>query len=328
MDISREDAGGVILIAADAAPPKKQSRARAPTSAGDLDAVIEKLVAFLEGQRMLGDVAYPMALGDLVKLAIGTIPKSRLIQISTNKKFTRNVIVAVKTTETDEDLLQASPVCLASDVQELSSSAALLDFTFQSATSGKGRAFSAAELKMHLRGSGNLPALFQAALKERMADDNWPPEYAWVARPQTNYIFRVADTHPPCQHEQAAPTRSENAPSTARIKPDSSATSRLNQGHRVNQGCGAPSPFSEDFIAAFERLDREQGRKNFVKLFDLRRTLPAYDRATFDVGLKELCNARRFALDSSDGNWVSLTQAERDAGLREGASLLVYCSRR
>src|SRR5690606_14417024 len=86
--------------------------------------------------------------------------------------------------------------------------------------------------------------------------------------------------------------------------------------------------FEEDFHAAFDRLNREHGSKNFLKLRDLRRALSQYSREEFDRGLNQLRRAHIYSLDSSDGNHVSLTEEERQAGIMEGGSNLVYCSRR
>lgn len=85
--------------------------------------------------------------------------------------------------------------------------------------------------------------------------------------------------------------------------------------------------FSVDFDAMFEQIDREQGLTNFVKIYDLRQRLDQYSADQFDAGLRTLRLARKYSLDSADGNRVTLTQEQRDAGIREAGSLLVYCSR-
>ena len=67
-------------------------------------------------------------------------------------------------------------------------------------------------------------------------------------------------------------------------------------------------------------------RDNFVKLADLRAALPL-SRAEFDAQLRAERLARRFTLDKSEGNRVTLTQAEKDAGVIENGERLVYISR-
>jgi hypothetical protein len=86
--------------------------------------------------------------------------------------------------------------------------------------------------------------------------------------------------------------------------------------------------FAADFEAAFDQLDRQSGLRNYLKLLDLRQALRQYSRLEFDTGLAELRRARRFALESSEGSRVTLTDEERGAGIMEAGNLLTYCSRR
>jgi hypothetical protein len=86
--------------------------------------------------------------------------------------------------------------------------------------------------------------------------------------------------------------------------------------------------FATAFRAAFGRLDRENHSINFVRLLDLRRALPQFDREQFDSGLRQLRLDEEFTLDSHEGRHGPLTDDEREAGVREVGSLLVYASRR
>jgi len=86
--------------------------------------------------------------------------------------------------------------------------------------------------------------------------------------------------------------------------------------------------FAEAFRHAFERIDRNTGSRNFVKLADLRRVLSEFSRDEFDAGLQRLRLAREFTLDSHEGLHGTLTMEEREAGVRDGGSLLVYACRR
>jgi 2'-5' RNA ligase len=85
--------------------------------------------------------------------------------------------------------------------------------------------------------------------------------------------------------------------------------------------------FPQRFDAAFAKLDGASGGHNYVTLEALRRALPDISRADFDAGLHALRKARHYTLDPSDGRHVRLTDAERDAGIREGSHLLVYVAR-
>src|SRR5262249_42119566 len=86
--------------------------------------------------------------------------------------------------------------------------------------------------------------------------------------------------------------------------------------------------FAAAFRAAFQRLDRENRSPNFVRLLDLRRALPQFERATFDAGLRQLRLHDEFTLSGHEGRHGPLLDEEREAGIREVGSLLVYVSRR
>jgi hypothetical protein len=86
--------------------------------------------------------------------------------------------------------------------------------------------------------------------------------------------------------------------------------------------------FERDFQNAFERLDVQTGKHNYVLLHDLRRALPDIPRGEFDAHLNDLRRSKRFSLDSDDGRHVRLTPDQLEAGIREANSLLVYVARR
>ncbi|MGO8748516.1 MAG: hypothetical protein ACLQNE_21280 [Thermoguttaceae bacterium] len=88
---------------------------------------------------------------------------------------------------------------------------------------------------------------------------------------------------------------------------------------------------AEDFAAAFDtafgRLDRRDGSHNFVSLVDLRRALDAWPREAFDGGLRGLRVDGRFDLAGAE-NLGGLRAEEREAGILEAGSLLLYVSRK
>lgn len=86
--------------------------------------------------------------------------------------------------------------------------------------------------------------------------------------------------------------------------------------------------FERDFQNAFERLDVQSGKHNYVLLHDLRRALPDIPRGEFDARLNDLRRSKTFSLDSDDGRHVRLTPDQLEAGIREANSLLVYVARR
>jgi hypothetical protein len=93
-------------------------------------------------------------------------------------------------------------------------------------------------------------------------------------------------------------------------------------------GAFPPHDFVQAFRAAFDILDRRNGSTNFVKLADLRDALSEFSREEFDAGLRKLRMEGVFSLDSHEGLHGSLSHDDRDAGVREAGSLLVYASRR
>src|SRR4029079_15080508 len=96
------------------------------------------------------------------------------------------------------------------------------------------------------------------------------------------------------------------------------------QAHRPDQAGLGPAEFERDFQTAFERLDLQSGKHNYVLLHDLRRALPEIPRGEFDERLNHLRRNKRFSLDSDDGRHVLLTPEQLEAGIREANSLLVY----
>ena len=88
-----------------------------------------------------------------------------------------------------------------------------------------------------------------------------------------------------------------------------------------------PSDFVKHFEEAFDRLDRTEGRLNFVSLVDLRRELPEYNPAQFDAGIKELRRRRIFTLSSAEGRF-GISEDQKNAAILEAGSLLLFVSRR
>ena len=86
--------------------------------------------------------------------------------------------------------------------------------------------------------------------------------------------------------------------------------------------------FAEAFRQAFTRLDRRNGGNNFVRLLELRQALPQFDRATFDAGLNQLRRQWEFSLEAHEGLHVQISPEERESGIPEMGTLLIYVSRR
>lgn len=87
----------------------------------------------------------------------------------------------------------------------------------------------------------------------------------------------------------------------------------------------AARDFAPRFLAAFAQIDRGN---NYVLLYDLRRALPDVPRHVFDAGVNDLRRAKVVSLDSADGRHLRLTPEQRDAGIHEAGSVLVYAQLR
>jgi hypothetical protein len=111
----------------------------------------------------------------------------------------------------------------------------------------------------------------------------------------------------------------------ADIKP--SRPGQMGFSAKPHQSVLASTEFTKHFDEAFRRIDSRNGGQNFLKVFDLRRELPQYSVSQFDLGLRALREADRYTMDGI-GSGSRLSDAERDAGIREGSSLLVYVSRK
>ena len=83
--------------------------------------------------------------------------------------------------------------------------------------------------------------------------------------------------------------------------------------------------FGEQFLAAFDRLDRGD---NWLTLLAMREALSNWDRAEFDEHLNTLRDIGLVSCDTHEGLYGTCTQAMKDAGIREGHELFIYVSRR
>jgi hypothetical protein len=131
-------------------------------------------------------------------------------------------------------------------------------------------------------------------------------------------------------HENGAPRRTEpTAPPAFGSLPPAFASPLPAFAAPAPDGPGVElAEFERDFQSAFERLDVQSGKHNYVLLHDLRRALPDIPRIEFDERLNDLRRNKLFSLDSADGRHVRLTPEQLDAGIREANSLLVYVARR
>ncbi len=277
-----------------------------------------RMLAVLEAQRRLGAAAYPPTFRRLAELSEirasdKNVPKAAVHAIFAD----RAVIVAKAGKKPGLD----APVVLKEGLERGIASVlpALLRFALSPVASKvKGQtvetaAFKPEELKK--RFIVNLQDSFEKALESGVAHRDLPQDIAWVVVKGEPLMFLVANLRP------GAPQRTDGV--------ETQAISQTPVRETTPSPAAPPArDFSRSFLEAFEQMDRRNGSTNFVKLADLRQALAEFSRDEFDAGLRQLRIDGVFSLDSHEGLHGSLTHEERESGVREAGSLLVYASRR
>lgn len=252
----------------------------------------EELVGVLEAQQRRGGSSYPSRLSALVALLRAPARATILNKARKSAPFVNRVVVLA-------DRSGDPFLALGDDLTEAAGSPILLLWALQANRSGAARGFTVAELKSRIESSVRNP--FAAAVEQRLRTGALPPGVGALVVRKGWVVFRLEDVI-----ATAAP-RSNPIPAAA-VEP------------------AVPRDFGAEFDHAFERLDRAEGRTNFVSLVALRQSLSA-DRAAFDRGLRALREAGRYTLSAaSDGR--GLTSDEQQAGIREEGALLLFVSRR
>ncbi len=288
-------------------PPSKKKTSRDPQAtelAGRLIAELRSIQADGAGFITVRELAARCGVSEpaLLKKSLGK-----------RKDFQAHAVVVINQSKHKSRLWDAF-VCLREDIPRLAASDDLLLFALELAASGNQKLFTPAMLKVHLAGSGDLNKIFKQTLDARLKEDALPEGVGYLPKDaRTNYLFRLADIRP-ARSAKMAEASAANASAMKTQVPDSPQP-------------GGNSDFAAKFADAFARLDREGGSHNFVKISDLRRALPEFDRSAFDRGVWQLRKERKFTANSSDGNYEQLSPEDRAAGIREGDSLLIYISR-
>ena len=117
------------------------------------------------------------------------------------------------------------------------------------------------------------------------------------------HLFLLEDVHHGRRLERPAPART---PVPSNVSP--------------------PADFARAFDEAFQRLNHHHGSHNFVSLVEMRRALPM-GRDQFDAELRKLRVAGRYTLSGAEGRH-GLSPEDREAGITEDGSLLLYVSRK
>jgi hypothetical protein len=273
----------------------------------ELGELAERMVRVLESQRPLGGNAYPPTLRRLAVLCGLNESDPRVIKAVGQDTFKQRAVVAWnKDRKPDCDALAFLAPSDTLDEAVEGVAPAVLVALLKGAAETKTQALSVTKLRDKL--TERLKKPFQAAIKRAIERRSLPPEVAWILINNAQSLFLTSALQPASPSPVVRTDGQANAP---------------HRGFR-----DAPHLFAAAFRATFDRLDRENRSANIVRLLDLRRALPQFDREQFDAGLRRLRLDDEFTLSGHEGRHGPLTDEEREAGVREAGSLLVYASRR
>lgn len=295
----------------------------------------DRMLRVLESQRLLGGDAYPPTLGRLAELSGAKASDPLVIQIPRREPFRSRALVAwSKDRKPDRD----SPAFLAGseDLNEIVEeiAPALLLALLKRPRRSKTRAFTAARLKDQV--TSRLKKPFKDAIDRGIEERSLPEEIGWIRAERSTLLFLISSVESSAgsisieANGQADPTSTSHVgqPLTGKTPP---APQPAWETAPIPDSV-APEPDAHDFASvfreAFDRLDRQNGSTNFVRLLDLRQALSEFDRDRFDEGLRRLRLNDEFTLDSHEVRHRPLTEQEREAGIQEAGTLLVYVSRR
>ena len=143
---------------------------------------------------------------------------------------------------------------------------------------------------------------FAASVEQRLKDDTLPASLGCLVIKKKPHLFLLADLKP------AAPPKGN----------DVSAPGETAQAPPIN--------FARMFDEAFEKVDREKEAHGLVSLVWLREALPV-ERDQFDEELNHLRRTGRYTLTAAESR-QGVSPEEREAGIIEQGSLLLYVSKR
>jgi hypothetical protein len=309
---------GLVYFKEDAPKKPKPSKRKTGGTKDNIPELAQRMLLVLESQRRLGAEAYPPTLRRLAELCERNASDALVPRAAAHQILTDRAVVAAKASRGKANL--DAPVILRDDLDGAMTAAlpALLRFALTTVTSRvKGKtaestAFTPTEVKGRVVPELQGPLLH--ALERGIERGELADGVAWVLTKGKPYFFLVENQRPLAARSSLPAEMPVSPAAVAHATPV------------------APAPPARDFAAAFreafEHLDRRNRASNSVKLSDLRRALPGFGRDAFDAGLRALRLAGEFSLDSHEGLHSSLTPEEREAGVYEAGSLLVYVSRR
>jgi hypothetical protein len=270
----------------------------------------EKMLSVLRSERATGGRPYPIVLKRLGRLADPHATRQQVIKAAAKRSFTTEA-VAARIRQLD------APVALLKDLDVLAGSPLVLELALRSKRTATIHAHTVAQLAAKL--TGKLQQRFKLVVGRQVEASQLPPQVGWVSdrRPK---LFLIEDLQP-----QSLRHRLQGAvagpPAGAAVPPLAEPRGEISE-----IAAGGPD-FAARLQAAFDELDRRKGSHNFVSLVDLRRAMPDVGREQFDAGLRQLRLAGRFTLSAAE-SVHGIQPDQRDAGIEEAGTLLLYLSRK
>ena len=257
----------------------------------------EQLVQVLHEQRERGDDAYPLPLDRLYELT-GTTASATVRKQALGKEPFRSRTMLALPKRAD------SLVALAGDRMRLLAAPRLLHDVLTATRTADNQAVAAMDLVKKL--PKTLRIDFRDILHRRVSERGLPDGIGVLYSKKKPLLFLLAELD-----LASVPSRPVLPPVHIDRKRDS-ITPQID--------------FASLFEEVFARLDRDSGGHNHVSLVDLRRAVPL-GRAVFDAELQQLRRGGRYSLSAAEGRYGLRTE-EREAGIQEGESLLLFVSRR
>lgn len=312
---------------------KKPGGSRTSGEEREIAEMVEAMIRVLESQRILGDGSYPPTLEKLAELCELRASDTRIDKAAGKAVFKQRAVVAWSP---QNKPAREAPVFLATaaeldEAAEEVAPAVLIALLKQ--TKESSRADTVANLKKKLTEKIKKP--FQTAINRGIERRSLPPEIGWLKYNSTKILFLLSAVEssgapaPVGSNGQGSPApRNQGMPSVAGSTHGTASAIEAEPRVADTKSTALATDFASAFRAAFDRLDRQNRSTNFVRLLDLRRALSEFDRERFDEGLRQLRIDDEFTLDSHEGRHGPLSEEEREAGVQEAGSLLVYVSRR
>jgi hypothetical protein len=259
------------------------------------EVVAERLLQELCKQRDRGGDAYPTSVSQLVERSQPPVPALLIKKALGHPVFQTHIVLSIKNN-------LESPCALCGDESLLAGSDLLMETILDKARVRRKGAHTISELSKAV-----IPLLrpdVERAVRQRVDALDLPAGIGSVSYKTNVLLFRLSDVRTNRGSSSAEPASRPAVPTTG----------------------VQPVEFVRAFDAAFDQLDRQRGSHNAVSLVDLRRAL-AMDRQSFDAELQELRRTRRYTLSGAEGRH-GITPEEREAGIYEDGSMLLYVSRR